>query len=512
MQGGGGGRQGGGGGRQGGGGIQRTESGYESSERNSSPVDRPPGPLGLQTPCRSSGHSELDELQDEVWKQAREEEEQTEREREREAAMGFNPTPSKVLDLDQLQIQGTRVRAERSVSEAELHLDQSVRLEKAGEVAAALSVVNEAVTKLTSTLAGIHPSNQRRRTGSQARLQGCLQRARSLQQRMLLQQEVQQKLQQEVEQKLLQEAQQNLKQEVPHKLQHEVQLKIHPDVLQLQWDVKQQKLQQQEVKQQLKLQQNAQQKQKLSNELLAILSQENIYSNKNHQYQHRYGQQPRPFLLLASAGFLEEAELQLPQASSSKPVLLEVLLTDRQEHQSPPPVDSSPIRLAPTGSPREDCRGADESLPPPPPGHAPPTGHTHTITDRHRRTQAPPPFSSAPPPSAMATMSVEHRPHAEGPTDQSQDTLRGSANQDTSELDALYRASLRAPRMQRGSRNRASRSKTPTAEMEKYPDRTPPTLQFQGGFHDDEDDSAGSLRRTSRRLRARIRLTGVPPS
>ncbi|CAL8367683.1 unnamed protein product [Gadus morhua 'NCC'] len=112
----------------------------------------------------------------------------------------------------------------------------------------------------------------------------------------------------------------------------------------------------------------------------------------------------------------------------------------------------------------------------------------------------------------MATMSVEHRPHAEGPTDQSQDTLRGSTIQDTSELDALYRASLRAPRMQRGSRNRASRSTTPTAEMEKYPDRTPPTLQFQGGFHDDEDNSAGSLRRTSRRLRARIRLTGVPPS
>lgn len=37
---------------------------------------------------------------------------------------------------------------ERCVSEAELLLDQSMRLEQAGEVAAALSAVNEAVCKL----------------------------------------------------------------------------------------------------------------------------------------------------------------------------------------------------------------------------------------------------------------------------------------------------------------------------------------------------------------------------
>lgn len=37
---------------------------------------------------------------------------------------------------------------ERCVSEAELLLDQSVRLEQTGEVAAALSAVNEAVCKL----------------------------------------------------------------------------------------------------------------------------------------------------------------------------------------------------------------------------------------------------------------------------------------------------------------------------------------------------------------------------
>ena len=36
---------------------------------------------------------------------------------------------------------------ERCVSDAELLLDQSLRLEQAGEVAAALSVVNEAVCK-----------------------------------------------------------------------------------------------------------------------------------------------------------------------------------------------------------------------------------------------------------------------------------------------------------------------------------------------------------------------------
>uniref|UniRef100_A0AAQ6IPR1 USP domain-containing protein n=1 Tax=Anabas testudineus TaxID=64144 RepID=A0AAQ6IPR1_ANATE len=138
--------------------IQRMESGYESSERNSSsPVslDLNQGDRWVQKVLIKvsafvppAGRSELDELQEEVLRRAREEEQQRRQEKEREAALGFNPRPSKYLDLDQLQIQGKSDSIERCVSEAELLLDQSVRLEQAGEVTAALSAVNEAVCKL----------------------------------------------------------------------------------------------------------------------------------------------------------------------------------------------------------------------------------------------------------------------------------------------------------------------------------------------------------------------------
>ncbi|GLD60871.1 inactive ubiquitin carboxyl-terminal hydrolase 54-like isoform X1 [Lates japonicus] len=69
---------------------------------------------------------------------------------------------------------------ERCVSEAELLLDQSVRLEQAGEVAASLSAVNEAVSKL-------RPMAAESGASSHSRLQRCMRRARSLQQRMQLQ-------------------------------------------------------------------------------------------------------------------------------------------------------------------------------------------------------------------------------------------------------------------------------------------------------------------------------------
>lgn len=52
------------------------------------------------------GRSELDELQEEVARRARQQEQQKRREAEREVAMGFNPKPSKYMDLDQLQHQG----------------------------------------------------------------------------------------------------------------------------------------------------------------------------------------------------------------------------------------------------------------------------------------------------------------------------------------------------------------------------------------------------------------------
>ncbi|XP_052469139.1 inactive ubiquitin carboxyl-terminal hydrolase 54 isoform X3 [Carassius gibelio] len=178
--------------------IQRMESGYESSERNSnSPVSLdipvsegtsngthslqeggkkkpPPGvspSLNTVTKSKSSsallqdvkaslkgsshmslageGRSELDELQEEVARRAKEQELQRRKEKEKEAAMGFNPRPSKFMDLDELQNQA----------------------------------------KLRHTL---HENS----ANSQGRMQKCMRRARSLQQRMQ-QQELQQKQQEE---------------------------------------------------------------------------------------------------------------------------------------------------------------------------------------------------------------------------------------------------------------------------------------------------------------------------
>ncbi|MBN3321889.1 UBP54 hydrolase, partial [Atractosteus spatula] len=209
--------------------IQRMESGYESSERNSSsPVslDMPlnegstatshretgtkkplsSGPSWrsvpksksssallqeLKTPPWRNSHaslagearSELDELQEEVARRAREQELQRKKEKEKEAAMGFNPRPSKFLDLDELQNQGKGDSFERSLQEADSLLEQSLRLEQGEDVAAALAVCNEAVSKLRLTM---HEgsANTHSRTVADKKLQKCMRRARSLQQRM----------------------------------------------------------------------------------------------------------------------------------------------------------------------------------------------------------------------------------------------------------------------------------------------------------------------------------------
>ncbi|XP_041116881.1 inactive ubiquitin carboxyl-terminal hydrolase 54-like isoform X2 [Polyodon spathula] len=205
--------------------IQRMESGYESSERNSSsPVslDLPlsegltasssrdasskkqlsSGPSWRSVPKSKSsstllqglrsqpweaslgeGRSELDELQEEVARRAREQELQRKKEKEREAAMAFNPRPSKYMDLDELQNQGKSDRFERSLQEADSLLEQSLRLEQGEDVAAALSVCNEAVSKLRLA---VHEgsANTHNRTMADKKLQKCMRRARSLQQRM----------------------------------------------------------------------------------------------------------------------------------------------------------------------------------------------------------------------------------------------------------------------------------------------------------------------------------------
>ncbi|KAM8859140.1 inactive ubiquitin carboxyl-terminal hydrolase 54a isoform 2-T6 [Spinachia spinachia] len=225
--------------------IQRMESGYESSERNSSSpvslelnvadrdgVAKKPsssssssGPAWRNIRSKSSGallqdlssssrvdlaasvgRSELDDLQEEVQRRAREEEQHRRQEKEREAALGFNPRPSKYLDLDQLQIEGKGDSFERCVSEAELLLEQSVRLEQAGEVSAVLSAVNEAVSKLQLAAVKGGASNQ-------SRLQRCMRRARSLQQRMQLQHQDSEAVRQQPQQQQQQQEQEEEEEE-----------------------------------------------------------------------------------------------------------------------------------------------------------------------------------------------------------------------------------------------------------------------------------------------------------
>nr|XP_023676124.1 inactive ubiquitin carboxyl-terminal hydrolase 54-like isoform X2 [Paramormyrops kingsleyae] len=209
--------------------IQRMESGYESSERNSnSPVsmDMPlsegpsagshrdvgtkkhliSGPSWRSVPKSKSsgailqdartsswtnshlslgeGRSELDELQEEVARRARQQELQRKREREREAAMGFNPRPSKFMDLDELQHQGMGAGLERSLVEADSLLERSLRLEQGGDVVAALSVCHQAVSKLRLTMHEGSDNTHSRTMAADKKLQKCMRRARGLQQRM----------------------------------------------------------------------------------------------------------------------------------------------------------------------------------------------------------------------------------------------------------------------------------------------------------------------------------------
>nr|XP_055032865.1 inactive ubiquitin carboxyl-terminal hydrolase 54 isoform X4 [Misgurnus anguillicaudatus] len=217
--------------------IQRMESGYESSERNSnSPIsmdmplsDNPntnshrdngskkpvtSGPSwrtvpksksssailqDLKSPIWSStplnlgeGRSELDELQEEVARRARQQELQKKKEKEREAAQGFNPRPSKFMDLDELQHQGKGGSFEHCLAEADSLLEQSLRLEQAGDTATALALSHHAVSKLRFSMHEGSANTHSRTMAADAKLQKCMRRARGLQQRMQQQQENQQ--------------------------------------------------------------------------------------------------------------------------------------------------------------------------------------------------------------------------------------------------------------------------------------------------------------------------------
>ncbi|XP_073416137.1 ubiquitin carboxyl-terminal hydrolase 54 isoform X3 [Dendrobates tinctorius] len=217
--------------------IQRMESGYESSERNSnSPIsmDLPlsencsafreyhsrkspgtaPAPTWRNIPKSQSSSaldmadsassvwvkvhpshvatespgpmkSELDELQEEVSRRAREQELRWKREKEIEAAMGFNPRPRRFLDLDELQNQGRSDSFERSMQEADSVFEQSVRLEQNGDYTTALALCNEAMSKFRLAMHDARSSTHCRALADK-KLQMCLRKARTLQDRMLL--------------------------------------------------------------------------------------------------------------------------------------------------------------------------------------------------------------------------------------------------------------------------------------------------------------------------------------
>uniref|UniRef100_UPI00398F5EE2 ubiquitin carboxyl-terminal hydrolase 54-like isoform X2 n=1 Tax=Pristiophorus japonicus TaxID=55135 RepID=UPI00398F5EE2 len=222
--------------------IQRMESGYESSERNSnSPVsldtsvtDGMPGGMhnssvnpfretnakkpiasgpswktvpksksssalqqessaaskswvnlqqSFNENCSHPMRSELDELEEEIKRRTKEEELRRKKLREKEAAMVFNPRPSKFMDLDELQNQGKTDKFERSLQEVDSLLEQSFRLEQKDDLAAALNLCNEAVSKLRLAM---HEGSAitHSRALADKKLHICMKKVRNLQERM----------------------------------------------------------------------------------------------------------------------------------------------------------------------------------------------------------------------------------------------------------------------------------------------------------------------------------------
>ncbi|XP_026210302.1 inactive ubiquitin carboxyl-terminal hydrolase 54-like isoform X2 [Anabas testudineus] len=563
--------------------IQRMESGYESSERNSSsPVsldlnqgDREcavkktsvssssSGPSWKNIRSKSSGallqdlsssgsggvvppagRSELDELQEEVLRRAREEEQQRRQEKEREAALGFNPRPSKYLDLDQLQIQGKSDSIERCVSEAELLLDQSVRLEQAGEVTAALSAVNEAVSKL-------RPATAEGGANSHSRLQRCMRRARSLQQRMQLQQQQQQQDSQAGKQQL------------------------------------QQPQQQQEEKQQQLLEQPSEKPVSLQI-LLTDKPGDQSAASQDPQAPPLSPclVKPLPPVLdpASSAGvpagpLREDSRTGSPLSTTESLPALCVDSWDQNPVVPPPPPEADctpqwantcpvsipaqalpPPSLHATPSPVDRCcpmmheelfyakrsqttsPGSSPTIAPPPPTRNwsclnvdpldedvdSPGPPVYSPPDSPCNAPLPPAsrsgWASSPPLSQdyKAALPVERWAENVNRYYGSQNATGGGGGaaplgEEVSELDSLYQASLMAPSMQRGNRGvgpqptsnkpggrrmlpGSGRSKTPTAEIERHAYRTPVTPVHKAPPGEDESYSAENLRRIARSL------------
>ncbi|XP_051473417.1 inactive ubiquitin carboxyl-terminal hydrolase 54 isoform X3 [Apus apus] len=131
--------------------------------------------------------SELDELQEEVARRAHEQELRRKREKEMEAAMGFNPRPSRFMDLDELQNQGRSDGFEKSMQEADSIFEESLNQEQKGDCAAALSLCNEAISKLRLAMHDASASTHSRAIVDK-KLQISIRKARSLQDRMQHQQ------------------------------------------------------------------------------------------------------------------------------------------------------------------------------------------------------------------------------------------------------------------------------------------------------------------------------------
>ncbi|KAK5854301.1 hypothetical protein PBY51_015383 [Eleginops maclovinus] len=497
--------------------IQRMESGYESSERNSSsPVSldlhlgdrecamkKPPsssssssGPSWKNIRSKSSGallqehtssargslappagRSELDELQEEVQRRAREEDQQRKQEKEKEAALGFNPRPSKYLDLDQLQIQGKGDFVERCVSEAELLLDQTVRLEQAGEVAAALTAVNEAVSKLQLAASDAGAS-------SHSRLQRCMRRGRSMQQRIQQQQQQQEKEPPSEKplplQILLTESDQSaasLDQPAP------------PPCL-----VKPLPPKQSPMSDPASITTSTEER---GTGGPCSLFRKSL-SNTGSVHLGDVAPPPQPEEVELPAQWTPaQAFPPSPGGTHERCLIMSAQFNPQAVPHVPPP--SLPTRswscLPPSDVIDSPPISSSLYLPPDSPSNVPP-----------------------PPPSQdyRAALPVERWAENVNRYYGSQNALGGRAgDEELSELDSLYQASLMAPSMHRGSRglspqptnnqsgvrrmlSGSGRSKTPTAEIEKYAYRSPAATHKPAG--EDESYSASNLRRIARSL------------
>ncbi|XP_026165111.1 inactive ubiquitin carboxyl-terminal hydrolase 54a [Mastacembelus armatus] len=573
--------------------IQRMESGYESSERNSSspvsldlnlgdrecPVKRPStssssGPSWRNIRSKSSGallqdlssssrgslappagRSELDELQEEVLQRAREEEQQRRQEKEREAALGFNPRPSKYLDLDQLQIQGKGDSFERCVSEAELLLDQSVRLEQAGEVTAALSAVNEAVSKL-------QPVASEGGATSHSRLQRCMRRARSLQQRMQLQQRQGSEAGRQHPEQQQDEGQQ---------LHHQPSAK--PLSLQiLLTDTQDDQSAASQDRQALPLSPSLVKPFPPKTSLVSDPASSAGPPTGSPREDSRSGgpcrkplsntrslpalcvdtwdqsppgdesPSPPPENADGSSQLPKTPHVSLPAKTTPPPRPYsrtpspvsandKCHLTPEEPHstrhlQTTPPVPSSASRLTPPSSARNwsylNVDQPDNMNSPDPPIYSPPDSPFKAPLPPPRPQWTSGPTSPQPGPDYRAALPVER--WAENVNryygSQSATGVEGAAalpGEELSELDSLYQASLLAPSMPRGSRgvspqptsnkpgarkviSGSGRSKTPTAEIERFAYRTPASSLQKPPPSEDESYSAENLRRIARSL------------